>query len=80
MAHAGPRGKVVLSEFIDPEDWLGWVEALGIIISKELFSLEERRTSYRKFLPFRKKNSSSTLKAYFSLWIECIILICWIES
>lgn len=44
MAHAGARSEVVLSEFIDPEDRLGWLKALGIIISKELLLLEKVRS------------------------------------
>lgn len=55
MAHAGARSEVVLSEFIDPKDRLGWVQALGIIVSKELVHLEERRTLCRKFPPFQKE-------------------------
>lgn len=55
MAHAGVRSEVVLFEFIDHKDWLGWVQALGIIVFAELFPLEERRTLCRKFPPFQKE-------------------------
>lgn len=51
MAHAGVRSEVVLFEFIDHKDWLGWVQALGIIVFTELFPLDERR----KFPPFQKE-------------------------
>lgn len=55
LAHVGTRSEVILSEFIDPKDWLGWVQALGVIISKGLLPLEKGRTLYRKFPPFQKE-------------------------
>lgn len=55
--------------------WAGY-RLLELSSLKGYFLWRRGEPCTENFLPFRKKNVSSTLKAYFSLWIW----ICWTES